>query len=311
MSGTYLSKIPVLVVALVIGIVLVTSAVVPLASDYSDAKTFTNEGYFYMQKITADDEGTYTFDYQYDADTTTLSFKFNDVAIDTTGWPSNLPVTVATDSDNWVVRMGYYSEYIGLQGMGYGFAFGGHGTKSVSITFSQGTATATAINTADSTGTYSTTYTEMWIYSPVPTDYVMKKADKMAYMLDDSEFYAIGITAVTTWNTAISITGTVEDFDGSIIYPPNLTTTITNKEIIKTEVDSYVDLNQLDKLTFTINDGTTTVNATYSYFIVPSEVTADPDNPAAYKNLVKVVPLMAFIMLVVAAAGMVYLKNKD
>lgn len=311
MSGTYLSKIPVLVVALVIGIVLVTSAVVPLASDYSDAKTFTNEGYFYMQKITADDEGTYTFDYQYDADTTTLSFKFNDVAIDTTGWPSNLPVTVATDSDNWVVRMGYYSEYIGLQGVGYGFAFGGHNTKSVSVTFSQGTATATATNAADSTATYSTTYTEMWIYSPVPTDYVMKKADKMAYMLDDSEFYAIGITSMTTWNTAISITGTVDNFDGSIIYPPNLTTTITNKEIIKTEVDSYVDLNQLDKLTFTINDGTTTVNATYSYFIVPSEVTADPDNPAAYKNLVKVVPLMAFIMLVVAAAGMVYFKNKD
>lgn len=311
MSGTYLSKIPVLVVALVIGIVLVTSAVVPLASDYSEAKTFTNDGYFYMQKITADDPKTYTIDYVYDADTTSLSFKYNDVVIDTTGWPSNLPVTIASNGTTWAVRMGYYSEYVGLQGVGYGFAFGGHNTKSVSVTFSQGTATATSVNSSDQTGTYSTTYTDMWIYSPTPTDYLMKKADKPAYLLEDTEYYAIGITAITTWNTAISITGTVEDFTGSIIYPPNLTTTITNKDIVKTEVNSYVDLYQLDKLTFTINDGTTTVDATYSYFIVPSEVTADPDNPTAYKNLVKVVPLMAFIMLVVAAAGMVYLKNKD
>lgn len=301
-----------MIVALVIGLILTFTAVMPLVSSYSDDKTFTNEGYFYMQKISADDTDTYELVYEYDSDTQKLTYTYNDEAIDTSGWPvSPLNVTIATDGESWLLRASGTNEYVGMQGVGAGFAFGGHNTWAIEITFIEGTATAVATNSSNVSSTYTATYTDLWIYSPDPTDYIMKKADKPAYMLEDSEYLAMGVTSMTAWNTGIAITGTVSDFTPTIFYPPNLTTTVTNKNVVDTEIDGYIDLYSLDKLTFTINDGTTTVDATYSYFIVPASVTAATDNPDVYKNLVSVLPLFALILLVAGAASLVYFKNKD
>lgn len=269
------NKLVMISIAAVIGIIVLGSVLMPILDDSTaTTDTFTNEGYFYMQKITSDDDATYTISYRYDNG---ASFKYGDAEIPTNGWPSS--VTIATDATGWVIRAGV-SEYIGLQGIGYNFSFGGHNSVSAIATFSNGTATVTRTilngeGQEIAGSTLTTTYDELWLYSPDPTDYIMKKADTKAYLLDDDGYTAVGVTTVTSWNTVVKITGNVDDYTATIIYPPNITTTVTNKEIVKTQVDSYVDLYQLDKLTFTINDGTTTVDATYSYFIVPSEVTAE------------------------------------
>lgn len=293
--------------------VIVLAAFVPIISETTSAtKTFENEGYFYMQKITADDENTYTLEYVYDPDSTKLSYEYNGQAIDTSNWPvSPLNVTLASDGNSWLVRASPNNEYVGMQAVGYGFAFGGHNTWSVTIEFDSGTVTATAINSSDVSATYTTTYTEMWIYSPTPTDYIMKKSNVGAYMHEDSEYVAMGITSVTAWNTGIKIVGNLDDFTATIIYPPNLTTTVTNKEIVKTQTTGYLNLYSLDKLTFTINDGTTTVDATYSYFIVPATVTAEksvhPDD--ALSSVIDLLPLIAGIgLMIILVAEFLYTR---
>ena len=303
-----------LIITLVVGVILTGALLGPVVNDATKTEaTFTNEGYFYMQKISAEDTNTYTLTYEYDPDAVTYSYTYNGDAIDTSNWPAQpLNVTLATDGETWLVRAGL-NEYIGLQGFGTDINGGGHNTWKTVATFEEGTITITYTNSSDVTSTKTGTYTDLWIYSPTPTDYVMKKADKAAYLLNDSEYLAMGVTSMSAWNTVIQITGTVEDFTATIVYPPNLTTTVTNKAIDSETVSGYNGLNSLDKLTFTINDGTTSVNATYSYFIVPAEVTSELTNhlTPGQISLMGAIPVMVIVALLMAAIGAIALRRAD
>lgn len=313
MSGTYISKIPVLVVALVIGIVLVTSAVVPLASDYSDAKTFTNEGYFFMDKIESTDSTAHTFTW---ASSNSKILTVDSKDIDTSKWglASFANITVlATETDVFRVGMGSGGltiNWIQLRGSTINYA---QASTSFNATISEGTIT---VNMDSEASPRTLAYTEAYMITADPADYVMKKSTEAAYLKPDSLIYSLGYTTLTagsgTDNVVFKIAGDAEAVEVSVVRQSTANEiAITDLTIDKSEVSGYEDLYAFNKITFTATESGTENDCTYSYVIVPYEVSADPDNPAAYKNLVKVVPLMAFIMLVVAAAGMVYFKNKD
>ena len=301
-------------VMVAVGVLLFASLLIPMTNEaVATTNTFENDGYFYMQKITAEDTNTYTLTYEYDPDATNhYSYTYNGEAINTDVWPAQpINVTLATNGDTWLLRAGL-NEYIGLQGFGGNINGGGHNSWKTVATFSSGTITVTYTNAQGTEGTPKTdSYTDLWIYSPTPTDYVMKKADKAAYMLDDSEYLAMGVTSMSAWNTVIQITGTVEDFTASIVYPPNLTTTITNPVVIADDLSAYVDLYALDKLTFTINDGTTTVDATYSYFIIPAEVTAEKAVHAddSTRAIIGVIPVIVIVGLIAGIIGVVAVRR--
>ena len=306
MSGNYISKVPVLVVALVIGIVLVTSAVVPLASDYSEAKTFTNEGYFKMTKYAADADLNLYWSYE-----TKNIITVNDVDYDFSNVGQGVTVAFA---ENFGLRIFWNLAGCQLMISTGTMAADVAESEEINVTITEGTLTAVLI-TAGTEAATQTVDISTPIYCVSSTgDYVMKKADVPAYMLADTEFIGLGITSITGAGAkTILIKGTIEDgATASIITTSGTAATLSDPVISDTEVTGYVDLYKLDKITFKgIVPGSADTNITYNYFVVPYEVSADPDNPVAYKNLVKVVPLMAFIMLVVAAAGMVYFKNKD
>lgn len=310
MSGTYLSKIPVLVVALVIGIVLVTSAVVPLASDYSDVKTFKNEGYFSMNK------------YDDSADSVTITWDHTapraiNVGDDT--YTLNTPVNQWIDlvvGDDWYIRYAYGGSvsFMGFDGSGFANQIMASVSNNSDMTavLSEGTVTVTVTTTGASDLVKSTSYTEYYMISGNTGDYVMKKSDTSAYMTGSTLIYAIGATGDIFGGSVIyKLNGTITD--GITITPIKVGDGITasNATLTTEEVAGYLDFYKLSTISFNVTKEDQSSTITYSYYIVPSEVNADNDNPAAYKNLIKVVPLMAFIMLVVAAAGMVYLKNKD
>ena len=298
MSGTYLSKIPVLVVALVIGIVLVTSAVVPLASDYSDAKIFKNEGYYDMRYI----DTTADVDLSWDAQDPHKVI-VNDETIELPTIPASRRTTIVA-GDSFIIR--YYDDKLQWT------TTGGSSYITEDATF---TASGGNCNMSWGTSSVDKTYTSLYIPSS-NGPLVMKKYDESVYMNGDSEFVAIGTSDIGSANVGIKIVGSIED--GAEISTWKASSgavwTFSNITITNTPVDGYKDLYKLSTITADATDNSEPANTgsiTYSYYMVPLEVTADPDNPVAYKNLVKVVPLMAFIMLVVAAAGMVYFKNRD
>lgn len=296
-----------LMVGLAVGMLLVSGFLWPIVADATTTETtFKNDGYFYMQKITAADTETYTLTYEYDSDAESYSYTYNGEAIDTSSWPvAPMSLTLATDGESWLFRAGL-EEYTGLQAIGGNFASaGGHNIWSVEASFSNGAVSATFTDSENTTTTKTETYSELWIYSPTPTDYIMKKANSTAYLFNDSEYLAMGVTLVTEWATVIKVMGTVEEFTATIVYPPNLTTTVTDKVIDSETVSGYNELNALDKLTFTVSDGTTTVNATYSYFIVPAEVTAVKSwhLDTTQIALVTAIGTLGAIVLIAAAAG--------
>ena len=306
-------------VGIVVGVLVLSAILFPVIDTASTTEnTFTNEGYFYMQKITADDTTPHVLSYETDGTNTNLTYKLDDVEIPKTNWPAgSLNLTLATDGESWVMRASANSEYVGLQGVGSTLNFGGHNTRTTTVTFESGTVTMDRTIYNPDTGqtsvgsTLTGSYTDLWLYSPTPTDYVMKMADKSAYMLADSEYLAMGITLVSQWNTAIKITGNVNEFNATIVYPPNITTTVTNDEIHKTAVSGYDGLYSLDKLTFTIDDGTTTVDATYSYFIVPAEVTAELAVHASQDEIqiLETIPILITVGLILGIVGVAFSRR--
>ena len=309
---------PILIVALVIGIIMATTAILPLASDYSEAKTFKNEGYYTMDPITDDTNRVITWE-----KATPNKITIDGVDFDMSFSENNKSYTLI-GSDSVVVRYEKETNLTGVQmfsnitGSTYTSFHTNTATDAgdkITITVNSSTVTVLTNGTSpfnktanigndgyvingDNNGAYS---------------FVMKKADIPAHVLGDSEIKFIGVS-VAAGPTGIALYGTGTFDDGitlTTIYKADSVTSVTYSDPVPTytEVTSYKDLYTLDKYNFTITYDTSTFDATYSYFIVPSEVTAEPDNPDTYKNLIKIVPLMAFIMLVVAAAAMINSKR--
>lgn len=311
MSGTTFSKLPVMIVALVIGLILTFTAVMPLVSDYSDAKTFTNEGYFRMTEIKEDTNVTIEWDH-----TKPTSFFINDAEYPINVEVSRLVSIVGTDG--MLIR--YVASTDGSANRVQAYSSAGF----VQAAVTSGTdmlieLTNDSISVTVGETTKTVTITEGYYIDPNGS-WSMKKASETAYIQKtDSVMIFAGITPFGSPIGDVGVYGMGTIDDGmSLSYVPTsssaLTVSFGDVTFDYTDVSGYIDLVLLSQCTFDITvAGTpdTTGTATYSYFIVPYKVTADPDNPTAYKNLVSVLPLFALILLVAGAASLVYFKNKD
>lgn len=299
-----------LVVGLCVGVLLLAGLLAPLAAEAtSPTSKFENSGYFYMKKITAEDPETYTFEYSYTNGVTTISFNGEPVNL---GGMTN-PVTLATDGEDWFVRYGLNNEYVGLQIFGTDLVLGGYSVTPLTIELNRGTVTATGyIDGSETPEVKTKTYTEAYIYSPDKSDYVMKKADSAAYLLKDSEYIAVGQTTIKEWFDALKITGTVENFDVGILIPEK-TITVSNKVVDAETVSGYEDLYSLSKLTFTVGYDDASTDATYSYFIVPAEITAEKTNhlDTTQTSLILASVTIAFVVLIAFAAFAVRGRMND
>lgn len=291
-----------MIVALVIGLILTFTAVMPLVSDYSETKTFTNKGYYDMT-YTESDSVTISWDH-----TDPKKITINDNTVDLTVGVG-LSYTIVC-GDDWIIRYTPSNTDDRLTVIGGStYAEAAVSTeKDLTISATGGTASIT-ITGADA---ISKTYTELY-YISSDGAYVMKNTDEVAYVNGDSEILAMGTSNITGLSgIGVKITGTIDDdFTGSIYRRDNATVESITANYV--EDGNYIDLYKISSFDVVIKDTSNDVtgNASYTYFIVPAKVTAEPDNPTAYKNLVSVIPLFALILLVAGAASLVYFKNKD
>lgn len=316
MSGNNLKTIPIMIVTLVIGFIMVTAAVMPLAADYSEAKTFTNEGYVRLDSITDEDTTTYNISWLRSSPNI---IKVNDDNVKLHPVSGTYTFTVIADT-NWIVRasvntgvvvnMQYYASSGGVLSAG----------DSLNVTLSQGSMSLETANGTTRTGTYTSAY--------IPNsngDMIMKYADKTAYILPDSLIYGYGITRTYepvdsgSPGYGLIVSGTMDDGITVEKWRGSENISFSNQTINKSEVTTYKDLYEFSSVTFT---GTVTATVeeetvtgdneiTYSYVMVPYQVTAIPDNPDTFKNLIRIVPLISIVALVAMAAGFVYFKGKE
>ena len=145
---------------------------------------------------------------------------------------------------------------------------------------------------------------------------IMKNANKGAYIKpDDSVICLAGVSNIGGTDVTIYAPGTIEDgLEFTVLSGVAGTTYSIGDPVFNyTTVDSYIDLNLLTKVVFDFTRGATTQTVTYSYFIVPYEVTAERSvHPSANTiEMLEIIPIMVLIGIVLATIGLVMFKRNQ
>lgn len=287
-----MKNLPILIVTLVIGIVMVVTAVIPLAADYSEAKTFRNEGLWMMKPFETGD---------------------NWVMSEPGVWSYNGQPAITTDNSTSSVMIGDDWTVRGTGGI-YGHTIYNASPTTVNVTVGESSTSVNASSVSSVEG-----------YGVVAEgDYIVTKYDTPVYLHGGSPIWATGYTNFAGVSCVIHVEGTITDGVTVICSTINNTTALSNFEITDLKINatkntSYVDLYKLESITFIVTcdytvGGTTTQRSgevSYSSYVVPYEITAEPNNPDTFKNMVRIVPLIALVVLVAGAASMIYLKGKE
>lgn len=305
-----LGKNIMMIVSLMVTVILALAVLVPVIQDSSASEdTFTNDGYYRMSKITSDDEGSWVYSWTSEKPKIVV---VNDVEynIDPSG-----SYTIIGAGDGWVSRLVNTSSYSYIQNMySDGLGSGGNGMKSMDCTITGGTASFSIVLADDTTSTKSMTYTYAYVLDK-DGPMIMKDSTIPAYMNEDSDIFAIGVTASAGFPLNVfMITGNIEDgvtVDNTIHKSGGQDFVASNVVIHESEKTDHIDLYSLDKITFTATDGTDTINATYSYFLVPYEVTAERSVHVSTveASLLNIIPLLVVIGIVMGAVWFIRQRN--
>lgn len=287
-------------IAAFVVITVVAAVLMPVLNDATETeRTFTNEGIFNMGIFEPSDTYVMT------VDVATGAITVNGDAIPSMSVTSSGYSILS--SENLLLRFGssgsgYYLNIIGVDSGGTSITGSGSCTATVS-----GSTIVVDFKTAggsDVTKTFN--FTQLYSIVKDESDAVMKYSTSSVFIKGDSEVYATGLTNVSNWANAFHFEGTYDD--GITISSPNLTTATFDNITWNIEpVAGYDDLYKLTSIEFDITDSGTTVHATYSYFGVPSEVTADKSvqltsNESAMLMVIPALLIVAIIIGVLAVA---------
>ena len=296
-----------LVVGLVVGILMIGSLMMPIVTDATTTeKTFTNDNYYItMDKIGADSEHTITW------------FKETNTKITVDGidiFPTWESITIVAE-DNNLIRCsrtdGTY--YLNMVGEDVPTGYGSKNDKSVTVTIEDGTITFTGVTSTDNTYTASSTFTTGYCINPNDDgdyQYIMKTPTSKAYLKGDSEIYGIGYSSIGgVWNNIFSISGTIDDgISVTLVSTPlDPEPTISDETTVYTTVDGYKSLYQFEKETFNATYDGNVIGLTYSFVIVPAEVTAELSEhlSTAEIAIVAVIPILFIVSLLIFAVRFV------
>lgn len=297
-----------MVVGVAVGVLILAAALFPVIDQATTTeKTFKNNGYYTLDKVDDTTQCVISWD-----STSPSILSFDDIDVDMSTLPSQSYTIVG--SDTLVLR--YYKTgndvYIQCYGSSYASSTGG----TVTITIDNGTLTFTAVSPENvtTTTTYSDIGTDCYMFNADNSgEYaaVMKYSDAAAYMNGDSKITFIG-TSITNYSSAIAAYGTGSIDDGvtiTTLYKPNNVTTVTYSDIqiVDTAMSNYLDLYKLDKVTFKLSRDGSPTDITYSYFIVPNEVTAELAVHASQDEieLLETIPVLITVGLIMGIVGVV------
>ena len=309
------------ILAAAISIIVLASVLMPVLNDATTTEdTFTNEGYFRMTHYDTTTDQTLTWTYE----------KPSIATVDNVDVPINYKVkngqvTVVADT-NWIVRM--YNDANGdPSGLSLVLPIGGttgadvSNNATVTMSFSAGSMSAT-FGTTSKTGTYTD------IYLPsLDGSFLMKDANVDAYILPDSQVVGYGMTRVRTATgiqgspgTGISLVGNYEDGIVASVWRAGDGTTVTNPQMNVTSDPNHIDLYTLQSITATatvtetIDEQTVTTDSTitYTYLLVPYEVTAERSIHLtdAMNGILSVIPILIIVAVLLGVLA-VFIKIKE
>lgn len=303
-----------MIVSVMVAVIIALSVLVPVIQDSSASEdTFTNTGYIRMHEIDDTDEVTIIWD----------STKPNSFNVDGVDVPISLPdnnrISVAF-GDDWIIRsrqIGGNMDYLVRYGSGGG---GIDLTDNFTLAFANGTLTITK---SDNT-TVTNTYTKAYIPS-IDGEYIIKYANQSAYILKDTVIIGQGITTINnpvSLGTAYGLNVIADVENGSTFTAWRMPTAYTyefkDTTMNYTPVNGYKDLYSFNSCTTVMTVTSTTDptstgdnNVSYSYVLVPYEVTAERTTHVSSieASLLGIIPLLVVIGIVIGAVWFIRQKN--
>lgn len=288
---------------------LVLMAFVPIIQETASATdTFTNDGYYYMDKISMNDTDTYTIVWDASTDAGILTVNGKEINVGDWGATYGMTLTIfATETD--IFRVGPAQgvqtlSWVQIRGSTINYA---QASSSFSATITGGNVSV-QLDTEGSPRTL--TYTDAYMISADKSDFVMKKMNESVYMLSDSPIFSMGYSVISNGNgndnVVLSVNGTVEGVTVDVVRSSSVNPiTFSNFNISTTPVSNYIDLVKFDKITFVATDNGADTDMTYSYVIVPTEITAEksihPDETLS--TVINLLPLIAGVGLLMFLVG--------
>ena len=300
-------------VGVAIAVIITAAVLMPVLEDsMATSDTFTNEGYFRLKEITADEDLTTTIEWSSSV-ANILKVNGVDVDISTFGLPTGYASITIVATENDIIRIGANNQGTSLnwvQIRGSTYAYSGASTN-FTATITNGTISA-VMDESSKTATYDSAYV---IDETNTGAYVMKKANTPAYMKSDSEYYAMGVTNITGGYYITKLVGDLESVEISILaYAPDTldNPTASNESINYADVGGHVDLHTLTSITFDVTEGENVTAITYSYFIVPYEVTAERavHLNAAEIGILAAIPIIVIIAILMLAVSIIA-RNRE
>lgn len=304
------------VVALVVAIVITISCAIPVISDSTVAEdTFTNNGYYFMNKI---DEGTaitVSWDYQ---KPTILTVNSEDVALPDKDAMSTIPFTIFC-SQSWFMRYGFDSTdgyYVATYQNANTTSYSGNVTSERSLTMTVTDAGVTTVNNGTE-HTWSNATGDFFVIAE-EGNYVMKKMNESAYVLGDSYILGYGRTYARSYNYTSHLEGSVDDGITGTFYPESTIETagwnISDVTLDSASVSGYDDLYRVSAMTYEITgENIQPYTAVFSQFIVPHQVTAErtyhPDSTLS--TIINVIPVLLIVSIIIGAVALFISNRRD
>ena len=278
---------PIMIVALVIGIIMVTAVIVPLTESYTDNNTTAyNTSSGILSKISQDEEHTVVY-------TTTDKNVTVDGTVVVTG---NSRIICMTDQ--FILYSGDTVLWNDIDNTNISTT----GDITVEIDGSD-------ISVTDSADTpESRDYTVNWCFIPALVgDYKLignATSAVSVYLNSADQIYGSNWLSTTSeWFSFVGTTVTIGD--ETIEADLNLTPVSGVSDVYTAMVGGGAN----GEYTFVVDNNGADYTVHPRFYAVPASVSGVNDDAKTYVSLVAIIPLMAFIVLVVAAAAMIYYKK--
>lgn len=302
-------KIVGITVAILVSITVLAGVLMPVLDDATTTEvTLTNTGYARMSETEEETVITWTPS----VDRTIINVNGEDFSL--SGFPKtfNTSYSIAF-ADDFILRV--YMDGAGPQNIQIwqsGYRNGASSSSTYTSTFTISSSTLSFNSGAPDAVTSTYTHTGGYFCVDPDGDYIMKPKDSTAYLLGDSSvIYAGGISGYA--DNALGglyFEGTVGDYT----FTPMLTgVTIDNIQTDYTEVSEYVGVISLSKITFDTTYNSNVVHQTYSYFLVPYEITAELSQHLTGNQieLLDVIPVLVIVAILLGVIALVIRSRLD
>lgn len=310
-------KIVGVTLAAFVSLVVLAAVLVPVLDD-STATTdkFTNEGYFTMDKVGADADFVLTVNYGNSV------IDINGVEIDMSqaGLSTGKTYTIM-GGDNFVLRYvpgsNPYVQYFGDQSVTPNFLTAVTAGSKFTATVSNGSIVFASTDPSYPNSATLTLSDNTYCINPNGTGaYTMKKMDGTAYIEKNTSIIILdGITSLYATDVGIYAEGTIDGALDASTFRGTGTYDVTFDDFTytATDVSNYIDLVKLEKVDFVATQNSTDYDVTYSYFIVPTEVSAERAVHLSGNQieLLDVIPILVIVAILLGVIALVIRSKLD